>query len=133
MQLRALLAVCSLAGALAFGGGWLLGWVLDPGVREHGCSGLLGCSSAAVAVAPIVTPTTRVAPAPVRTARPPSPRATRSIPTPAPTTSAPPTTTTAPPVTSSAAPTADPAPATSSPPTSAAETTEPLLLPILGR
>lgn len=128
MTPRALCAVCVLAGALAFGGGWLLGWVNDPGLRPPAaCQGLF-CSSI-VATSPSSTPT------PARTVRPTTPPPRRVIPVPAPSTSAPPPITTTPPVTtalpSTAAPSATPTTEPVEP--TVTETPEPQLLSLIGR
>lgn len=120
MTPRAFRAVCALAGVLALGGGWLLGWVNDPGLRPPpACSGLL-CSS-------IVSTSRSATPTLTRTVRPTTPPPRRVIP--APTTSAPPPITTTPPVTTAPPSTAPPSSTPTTEPV-VTETSEPPLLPI---
>lgn len=123
MTPRAFRAVCALAGVLALGGGWLLGWVNDPGLRPPpACSGLF-CSS-------IVATSHSATPTPTRTVRPTTTAPRRAILVPAPTTSAPPPITTVPPVTTAPASTTAPPSATPTTEPTVTETSEPPLLPI---
>ena len=122
MQSRHLFAVCALAGTLAFGGGWGIGWLTDPGIRsELSC---VGCGSGATP-SPVTT-SARATPSLVRTARPPAPppRTVTVVVTVTP--SVVPTTSTAPSTT--VPPTTDPPP-----PSSAPTTSETPLLPLIGR